>query len=387
MKLIDHFQQLKALFTYDRKVNLENSPMEIHPFQFHQQFGDDEICKIQQAMPPVEFCPVSDDHIEENKRFIYTVFVPKGVKQFDHAILLLHGLNEHSWEKYLPWAEHLASKTGKAVILFPIAFHMNRTPESWYNPRAILPFVDSRRKQITGLTNSTFVNVALSSRLSENPIRFYISGRESIFNLWQLVKEIKNGQHPLFNENTSVNIFAYSIGAFLAQVLLLANPEQLVSDSKLFMFCGGTLFSRMNGNSRDIMDQESFGRLQDFFLNDFIKGNKKMREFSPAHKEDFLEKAFKSMLSFAKYRDFRESFFEEAKNRIKAITLKQDTVIPTIGVREAIGAAGVNEIVEEWDFPYEYSHQIPFPMHDRIAPEVVQQSFLNLFNRAAAFLA
>jgi hypothetical protein len=152
------------------------------------------------------------------------------------------------------------------------------------------------------------------------------------------------------------------------------------------MFCGGTIFSRMDGSSRDIMDQESFQRLKDFFLNDFIGEDHKIREIYPFHKEDFLEKAFKSMLSFTKYRDFRESFYRDAKDRIRAITLKKDTVIPTLGVREAIGEAGADDIVEEWDFPYEYSHQVPFPIHDRVAPEKVQQSFLHLFDRASEFL-
>jgi hypothetical protein len=229
--------------------------------------------------------------------------------------------------------------------------------------------------------------LALSSRLSENPLRFYISGKESIFNLWQLIKEIKNGQHPLFKENTSINIFAYSIGAFLSQVLLLANPEQLTSDTRLFMFCGGTLFSRMDGNSRNIMDCESFQKLQNYFLTDFIRNGENIPELAVEKKEDFIEKAFKAMLSFAKYRDYRESFFQDAKNRIKAVTLKKDTVIPTIGVEEAFGKKCAPDMVEELDFPYEYSHQIPFPTHTRVAPEIVHESFSSLFERAATFLA
>jgi pimeloyl-ACP methyl ester carboxylesterase len=386
MKFIEQFQKLKSLFTYDREVSVEDLSLKIRPFQFEQKFGNSEIDQIQQTLSTSEFCPLSDDNIEENKKFTYTVFVPKGVAQADKAILLLHGLNERTWEKYLPWAEELAKRTGRAIILFPIAFHMNRTPRMWYNPRAILPYVDRRKQQFAGLNNSTFVNLALSSRLSENPIRFYISGKESIFNLWQLIKEIKNGQHPMFKENTSVNIFAYSIGAFLAQVLLLANPDQLTSDARLFMFCGGTLFSRMDGNARDIMDCESFQKLRNYFLNDFIREDEKVPGCTAAA-EDPIQKAFKTMLAFSQYRDYRESFFREAKNRIRAITLKKDTVIPTSGVEEAFGKKSAPGMLEEMDFPYEYSHQIPFPTHTRVASEIVQQSFSHLFDRAAAFLA
>jgi pimeloyl-ACP methyl ester carboxylesterase len=387
MKFIEQFQKLKSLFTYDCEVNVEDISLKICPFQFEQKIGNSEIDRIQQTLSPSEFCSLSDDNIEENKRFVYTVFVPQGVVQSGEAILLLHGLNERSWEKYLPWAEQLANRTGRAIILFPIAFHMNRTPRTWYNPRAILPYVNRRKQQFDGLNNSTFVNLALSSRLSENPIRFYISGKESIFNLWQLIKEIKNGQHPLFKENTSINIFAYSIGAFLAQVLLLANPEQLTSDARLFMFCGGALFSRMNGNSRDIMDCESFQKLRNYLLNEFIRKEENIPGLTTEKKEDSIQKAFKAMLSFDQYRDYRESFFQAAKNRIRAITLKNDTVIPTLGVEEAFGKKSASGMLEEIDFPYEYSHQIPFPTHERIAPEIVQQSFSYLFDRAATFLA
>ncbi|MDR1601797.1 MAG: DUF6051 family protein, partial [Tannerella sp.] len=365
MKFIERFQKLKVLFSYEREVNVEDTSLKICPFRFRQIFVNPEIKQFQQGISPPEFCPVSDDNIEENNLFVYTIFAHRGIEQTDKAILLLHGLNERNWEKYLPWAEALAVKTGRAVILFPIAFHMNRTPGSWYNPRILLSYVNRRKEKFTGLDNATFANLALSSRLSESPARFYVSGKESIFNLWQLIKEIKSGQHSLFRENTSINIFAYSIGAFLAQVLLLSNPEKLISGSRLFMFCGGSLFSRMNGNSRDILDKESFCKLKDYFLNDFIhKGLGILKR-----KEDFIEKAFKSMLLFTKYRHYRETFFKENQHRIAAITLKKDTVIPTLGVREALGEKCAGNVLEEMDFPYEYSHQIPFPVHNRVMPE------------------
>ena len=383
MKLIERFRKLKTLFSYERIVTLDDTLLEIRPFRFNQVFINPEIKQLQHTISAPEFCPVPDDNIEENNAFDYTVFVHKGVVRTDRAILLLHGLNERSWEKYLPWAEELAVKTRRAVILFPIAFHMNRTPESWYNPRLLLPYVNRRKEKFTCLHNTTFANLALSSRLSEHPVRFYISGKESLFNLWQLIGEIKNGRHPLFEENTSINIFAYSIGAFLAQVWLLSNPGQLTSGSRLFMFCGGTLFSRMNGSSRNIMDGESFLTLKNYFLNDFLHKGRRVL----GREEDFLEKAFKSMLSFDEYRSYRESFFRENQNRIAAITLKKDTVIPTSGVEEAFGKECAGKILEELDFPYEYSHQVPFPTYNRVAPETVQQCFSAIFNRAAAFLA
>jgi len=128
-------QQLNSLFSYDKKTDLTDSHLEIIPFRFTQTIGASEINEFQKELTGTDFCPVTDNHIQENKTFTYTVFAPSGKEKRDKAIILLHGLNERTWEKYLTWAEYLAQNTGKPVILFPIAFHMNRTPSRWCNQR------------------------------------------------------------------------------------------------------------------------------------------------------------------------------------------------------------------------------------------------------------
>jgi hypothetical protein len=60
---------------------------------------------------------------------------------------------------------------------------------------------------------------------------------------------------------------------------------------------------------------------------------------------------------------------------MRKITLKKDTVIPTIGLKEAFEKKCADKIVEEWNCPYEYSHQVPFPVHNRVMPEMIQQCF------------
>lgn len=374
-------KQLNSLFSYERKAELDESRLDIIPFRFTQIRGASEIDEFQKDLTPTGFCPVTDDHIQENKSFSYTIFTPAGRKKSDQAIILLHGLNERTWEKYLTWAEYLAEMTGKPVILFPIAFHMNRTPGLWANPRAILPWVSKRKEEVDEVCNTTFANVALSSRLSRNPLRFYASGRESIYNMWQLVHEIKNGEHPLFKEDTCINLFAYSIGALLSQVLLLANPDKMFNDTRLFMFCGGSIFSEMDGNARDIMDKEAFAKVRNYFRRDFLEN----RTLPTSFKNDFLEQAFKAMIREDVLKDYRESFFQHACERIRAISLKNDIVMPTGGVIKALGKAS-GKILEELDFPFPYSHQVPFPLRSRIEPGLICQSFYSVFNRAASFL-
>jgi hypothetical protein len=380
MNILHRTKYLESVFSSGKKIKLEDSPLEILPFSFESSFHAGEIRTIQENLLPDEFSEAKDDFINENKSFTYSVFTPCGKGKRDKAILLLHGLNERSWKKYLIWAEYLAKTTGKPVILFPIAFHMNRTPPLWVNPRLIHPWVEKRMKEFPGLKNSTFVNVALSSRLSQEPLRFYTSGLETIYNLQQLAKDIKNGKHPLFKEDTSIHLFSYSIGALLSEILLLANPDKLFTNSRLFMFCGGSIFSDMNADARDIMDSAANEKLHRYYLHDFIK-----RPSLPSSIAEHVNKAFKAMIRPDVLKDYREKFFQQACDRIRAISLKADTVIPTKGLVAAAGKFS-DKIVEEMDFPYPYSHQWPFPLDSKIPVEVISKSFEGVFGRAAGFL-
>jgi pimeloyl-ACP methyl ester carboxylesterase len=384
MDLAFRAKQLIKLFSYDNRVELEGTCLESRPFRFVQSGRGGEVARLQKELTNTGFCSLTDDCIDENKSFNYTVFVPSAAGNEEgkrsEAIILLHGLNERNWNKYLTWAEHLVKHTGKPVILFPIAFHMNRTPSIWYNPRSILPWVNERKQEVGDWGNSTFANLALSSRLSKQPLRFYVSGLESAYDILQLTREIKRGEHPLFSANASVNIFAYSIGALLAQVLLLANPERLFTDTRLFMFCGGSVFNQMNGNARDILDSEASVRLMDYYTHEFLKE----LAFTASDESISLEQAFRMMLCSDTLAEQRESFFQSACNRIQAISLKKDVVMPTQGIVKALGKAS-QKILEELDFPFPYSHQVPFPVDGHYS-EPVGKAFRNVFDRAAAFL-
>ena len=137
----------------------------------------------------------------------------------------------------------------------------------------------------------------------------------------------------------------------------------------------------MDGNARDIMDKEAFAKGRHYFRHDFLEN----RTLPTSFKNDFLEQAFKAMVREDVLRDYRESFFQRACDRIRAISLKKDIVMPTGGVIKALGKAS-GKILEELDFPFAYSHQIPFPTHSRIDPGLINQAFHSIFTRAAAFL-
>jgi hypothetical protein len=379
MNIVERTAKIKSTFSLDRYAEIEDSSVEMIPFSFRQEMGKEDMASLQNNIPITAFCSETDNSILENQYFQYIVFNPKGMSNSSNAILLMHGLNERTWDKYLTWAEYLTEKCGRPVILFPIAFHINRTPSLWSAPRWIMPWAAKRKEEIAGLANCSFFNAALSSRLSMSPSRFYISGRESIYNIWQLMMEIRDGKHPIFSKDCSLDIFAYSIGALLSQVLLMSNPGELFTDAKLFTFCGGSIFECMNGNAKDIMDQEAFEKIHNYYLGQFLNSS-----FS----DDAVEKAFKAMISVDYMKNERESFFSKAKNRIKMILLNKDSVVPVDGARKAVGEVNSSGMVEEMDFPYQYNHQAPFPLSfsSHANADVATICFRSVFDKAAAFL-
>lgn len=382
MDFRQRIQQLKALFSLTTPFRIEESRIEVRPFLFKLTHNSSIVHTIQKQFSGTGFCPISDDCVEENKQFHYTIFTPDKQKRYSRAILLLHGLNERSWDKYLPWAETLAVNTRLPVILFPIAFHMNRAPALWSNPRQIRPWVESRREESPGVADATFANVALSLRISRDPLRFSCSGIETIFNIEQLLYEIKDGRHPLFQEGAGIDIFSYSIGSLLSQVMLIANRTKLFDDTRLFMFCGGSLMQEMDGGSKDIMDSDSYRFMQKYYMEHFVDRSTSVEtpETSP------LANALRLLIREDRFAGRRETFFRSAVDRIRAVTLRRDTVIPTLGVAKAFGSSAA-QMLQEIDFPYRYTHQIPFPIIGEASSQAVNHAFSSVFDRACSFLA
>lgn len=322
---------------------------------------------------------ISDD-VPENFHFSYPVFIPGKKRRFSDFILLFHGLNERYWNKYLPWAERLCLQTGKPVILFPMAYHQNRSPKSWSNPGFLKQFMDIRRQQSGADRSLTFANLALSERLSNHPLRFYNSGRQTFEDIVVLLQQIKAGKHPLFEADARAGIFAYSIGALLSQILMLTNPGNLLQDARLFMFCGGSVFDKMSGESRCIMDKASFEKLLHYYQHDFITLYRQQTA------EDPVLDAFYTMLSGKNNPLHRTGFFRENKEKIQGISLAFDTVIPYRGVVEALGHENAPGLISLIDFPYEYSHENPFPVFQHAGSALVNRAFDQVFDEAGEFL-
>lgn len=329
----------------------------------------------------------SDAAIEENRVFSFPVVLPQSSSRFSRAIILLHGLNERSWHKYLPWAYSLAHSTNRPVILFPISFHMNRSPKEWGDPRAMISLLKQRQSGVEP-EMASFANVALSLRLWEHPLRFFTSGRQSAEDIVSLIRQIRGGGVSFLSADTQVNFFAYSIGAFLSQILFLANPYNLMSDSKLFIFGGGSLFSHMQGTSKLIMDSLAFRSLRRYYLIDFPKGARPKSPFASYFASNPLGNAFRAMIAPSSLKMFREAMMQRISGQVRVMALSRDRVIPAGAVESTFACVSkrLEGLVEVIDFPYDYTHELPFPIYNNPNYQLVDQSFNRVFGAAADFL-
>jgi hypothetical protein len=372
-------KEMLRLFAMGKKVVLKKSGVKVRFLSFESSYDF-------RLATQVSTHSLQDGSIVENNLFDYPVFLPKKWKRSDKVVVLLHGLNERNWDKYLCWAEYLAEHTRKAVVLFPIAYHMNRSPELWSDPRSMSLLVRKRQESLGADRSLCFANVALSVRLSEDPVRFYTSGRQTIEDLHKLAASMEKGTHPIFGKGTKVDFFAYSIGAFLAEITLMANPEHLFDQSKLFVFCGGSIFQSMVGESRCIMDKPAYDKLLSFYLKDWMQ-NERAAVASHRVTTDEARLAFDTMIAPEVEREKRESFFKNLGSRICGISLKKDKVMPFEGVEACMGNSVATQKFELLDFPFEYSHESPFPMNANIEPTLLNDSFQRVFSKAAHFLA
>jgi hypothetical protein len=369
------YYELKSVFTNENRIiSIPDSDIKIHNIYFRSD------------APENEFSNKNDTLITENSSFSYPVFIP-GDRKSDKVILLLHGLNERSWIKYLVWAYYLAKNTDSYVILFPISFHINRSPASWKDPRVMVHFMKVRNSSFEDIGMSSFANIALSNRLTEDPLRFFKSGFQTTSDITKLLSGIRDGTHEIIPRTTNFNIFAYSIGAFLAEIILMGNPEKLFTGSKLFIFCGGSVFSNMQGSSKLIMDSLAFDRVYRYYLFEFEKTLTGKGPFVDFLLTSQIGMAFRSMIDLGRLKIFRENILNKLRDQIHSVSLLKDTVIPSKGIISTLGNINKKGVVDIWDFPYPYSHENPFPVLNFPVSKKVDYWFERVFSEASLFLA
>ncbi|WP_299782365.1 DUF6051 family protein [uncultured Formosa sp.] len=330
---------------------------------------------------------IKDIRVEENRFFKYQIIKPKGKTSSKKVIFLFHGFNERDWTKYLPWAEAICKGTGNPVVLFPLAFHMQRAPKYWSSKRDMYKLSEERKKKYPNIINSTLSNVAISMRLHAMPQRFIYSGLQTYHDIIQLIEEFKSGKNPDISKDFQFDIFAYSIGGFLSQILKLTNYNTYFSNTKLCLFCSGTTFNRFSSVSKFILDSEANVALYSFLIEHFDKFLKKDNLLKHYILEDHLEgEVLHCMLDYQKKRDFREALLKKHEDQIYAITLKKDAVIPSFEIINTLKGAyrDINIKVDELDFDRDYTHENPFPSNLTSNAQVAKDFDL-VFNKVCDF--
>jgi hypothetical protein len=171
----------------------------------------------------------------------------------------------------------------------------------------------------------------------------------------------------------------------MAEILLMANPENLFKKSKLFIFCGGSIFNSMFGESRCIMDKPAYDTLLRYYCKEWF-GYIHQSVTCGGLAMDNVLSAFNSMIMPNMFKKKREIFFASAKQRISGISLVKDSVMPFSGVEACMGNEMACQCFRLIDFPYEYTHESPFPTNGHIDEKVLNASFLSVFQKAASFL-
>ncbi|MBN2614306.1 MAG: hypothetical protein JXR71_01315 [Bacteroidales bacterium] len=331
---------------------------------------------------------MKDVHVEENRAFDYYLIRPKGSAPAKKVIFMFHGFNEKNWDKYLPWAKALCDRNQATVVLFPIAFHMQRAPLAWSEKRKMYDLSKKRRERYPNIIHSTLSNVAISMRLHSMPQRFIWSGLETYYDAIQFIEECKNGKNELIDKDFTFDIFAYSIGGLLAQILKLSDYKGYFSNSKVCLFCSGAVFNRLSPVSKFILDSEANVALYSYLVEHFDSFLKKDAHLHHYIEEHLEGKVFRSMLEYQKMRGFRENLLKKYQHQIYAVSLKKDYVIPSFEIMNTLQGAfrDIDIRVDEHDFEFGYTHENPFPLNPSQL-EKVEQQFNLIFDKIAGFLS
>ena len=331
---------------------------------------------------------INDYNISSNISFPYYIMRNADSGDLKDVIFLFHGLNEKNWDKYLPWAYDLVKKTGKAVIMFPIAFHMERAQGAWSDFR-LMRKVATERASKPGNAQSSFVNAAISERLEANPERIFWSGFQTYMDFAALLHSIRKGLIRGISNNAGVDFFSYSIGSILSLIFLMANAGSELVNSRLFIFCGGATLDRMYPISRYIMDMKACIAIQNFYeeqLNNNFAGKKRLGHYlSDLHLE---QSYFKAMLTYRHFKELRENRLTQIYERIHAIALVKDEIVPPHEVLSTLkgGFRDINTKVDVLDFEFPYNHATPFPLTEKYKDRV-NEAYRQVMDKACAFLA
>lgn len=371
--------EIPASFSADRAACSWESPHASYLSAFDSRLaaaGKHEDC----ARPGFQALAVPDQEVVENRQLHCRVVRPTSAAdntELGRVCVLLHGLNERGWEKYLPWAQAIADRSDAAVILFPIAFHMDRSPAAWADFGIMRGVSKDRIARYPGLKQSSMANSAISERLDEDPGRFYLSGLMSALDLQDLLSALRAGRLPGISPNAQLGYFGYSIGAYLLQCLSLASAD-FAAAGRRFLFCGGPYLSGMTPISKFIMDSQAHARVLHFWIRDLQE--ELAKDPSLAALVGRSEGAgYLAMVDPTHPQGRRNEVFSDGN--WKVASLSGDEVMPRQAILDSFQKTSV--VPSFIDLPASCTHISPF---NPLGGEAVEAAFIKLFAEVSEHL-
>ncbi len=192
----------------------------------------------------------------------------------------------------------------------------------------------------------------------------------------------------MISSNAGIDIFSYSMGAFLGEMLMMINSGNYFDNSKLFIFCGGPTLDLMTPVSRAIIDSEADSALRNYFMNNFlekINDDEILREYFTKHRDE--TEYLKSFLQYENNRSLREERLNELKDQISILALIKDKVIPATSISKTFEKFKTKlSHIEYLNFEHKYSHENPFPVSEK-ERAIIDLNFKNTFKLAGNFLS
>jgi predicted esterase len=234
-----------------------------------------------------------DCMIEENIRFRYPLLRDhqRGTaRRSPEVLILLHGLNERSFTKYIPWAYQIWAHARMPVLLFPISFHINRVRRAWGGTQQECY---RRRTEVPGNEHFHRYNAVMSDRLHAHPERFLWGALQSFWDIVDLVGDIRENRHPHFVPETRVHLMGFSAGGYIALSLLLENARRWFDDSRAVMFASCAALRDVNLASNLIIDHAAEVALVKMYVKYREKQmNARLRHWFEEHSEGRWFNAF-----------------------------------------------------------------------------------------------
>ena len=131
------------------------------------------------------------------------------------------------------------------------------------------------------------------------------------------------------------------------------------------------------------MNQPAYNQLHRYYVSGIEAEIKAGSPLSSFLTHERLGIAFRSMLSVGRLQSFRDNMYRKIADRIKAVSLLGDKVIPAKGT-----VAVLNRFtqVEVLDFAFDYAHEMPFPVNQPGFSAIIDNAFETIFARVSGFL-